>query len=394
VKRSGHVFGGWAIFGLILASGATAQQQRSSRSRQPPTRQVRSITAPQQHLRGAASVGDSGQIVIAQVQRARRPNGGPPRAAVAVDPVAIDLLKKVFHHTLDYVGVQRTQAGSKSSEQKVIEDTHGHMRQEYLSPSGFQGDIVLTAPNNFYHYHAHQNRTDVADWPISTEIKDQAVIRMIRNGQATLAITGQETVAGRDCAILTLSWQHPGAQAETQRRLWVDTASGIVVRREQWNAQGQISASYMTSITVGPDAGVATKDFNPGLLPKSARQEAVYPLDTPPYASVAQAEGQAGFHIQEPAQIAENYTLDGVWVFGRNRKTSVLLRYTSGVNHFSLFERPAYNLTPQQLSRPYRRSGASLQRWVATLPDGNSLHILYIGHLAPNEVQVIHDSMR
>jgi hypothetical protein len=403
VKRPALIIGGIAGVCLVLAGATPAQRRVQSRSR-PARAAVRQIRVNNRRgvvpisatARNALRAGIVGQIVVAQLPSPHRfgarPAARPPQ--VAVDPVALELLQKVFHHTLDYVGIQRTQAGAQSSEQKVEEDTRGHIRYEYIAPAEFQGDIVLAAPNNFYHYHARENRTDVAYWPISKEVKDRAVINMIRRGLVTLAITGQETIAGRDCAILTLSWQRPRAQAETQRRLWVDTASGIVVRREDWNASGQLSASYMTSITVGPEAGVMLKDFAPAQLPKNARQEAVYPRDTPTCATIAQAEALAGFHILAPGQLPANYTLDGIWVFGRGRNASVLLRYTVGVNHFNLFERPAYNPTPQQLNRPYRRAGANLQRWLATLPNGGYFHILYIGHLSPDEVQAIHDSLR
>jgi hypothetical protein len=275
-----------------------------------------------------------------------------------------------------------------------VEDIRGHMRLEYIEPPEFQGDIMLTAPNNFYHYHARQNRTDVAYWPTSKAVKEQAVINRVQRGGVTLAITGQEMLLERDCAILTLSWQRPGAQAETQRRLWVDTASGIVMRQEHWNASGQISASYMTSITVGPEAGVTGKDFNPGLLPRTSRNDAVFPFDMPPFATVAQAEAQAGFHILEPAQMPENYTIDGIWVFGKGRGASVLLRYTVGVNHCSLFEHPAYLAKPAQINRPYRRSGASIQRWFSPVPNAIPMNVLYIGHLSADEVQAIHDTMK
>jgi hypothetical protein len=217
---------------------------------------------------------------------------------------------------------------------------------------------------------------------------------MVRRGALTPTITGQETVLGRQCAILILSSKRPGAQAETQRRLWVDQESGIVLRNERWNAHGQISASYMTDITIGPEAGVLPKDFNPALLPKTANSEPMFPAGLPPFASVAQAELQAGFHILQPELLPANYTLDGVWVFGRGRGTSVLLRYTLGVNHFSLFERPAYNLKPAELTRPYRRSATGIQRWPVQPANGIALHMIYIGHLTADETRAIHDSLK
>ena len=80
----------------------------------------------------------SGRIVIAQVPQTQRPNARRTRPAIIVNPAALELLDKVFHHTLDYVGVQRTQAGAQSSEQRVTEDTYGHMRLEYPAPMHFR----------------------------------------------------------------------------------------------------------------------------------------------------------------------------------------------------------------------------------------------------------------
>ncbi len=318
----------------------------------------------------------------AQNREAARPRQKPAHIMGSIDPAAVEILKKMFKPTMAYIGQQTTQVGGRTSVQQIEEDEKGRIRLQYQSPPDFRGDIMLILPGSFYEYHARQGKTDVALWPIQRGQREQGLLNLIRRGVVTVAQTGEEQILGRDCAIIAVSTPRPAGGQILQGKFWIDRETGIVMKRERWNAHGLISQSYLTSITVG--AVIPPSDFLPRSLPR-ATTEALFPEGQPHFSTVEQAQLQTPFHILQPAQLPEGYALDAVWVF-RGGTGSVLLRYTHGVNHFSLFERRILKPNPGQRLNAPRWAGGSVLHWQTTTPEG-VLGIIYIGHLAPEEAQ-------
>lgn len=326
-----------------------------------------------------------------------RPQVRPPAAgAEKPDPAAIELLKKVLKPTAPYNGIQRTQVGLRMSEQKIEGDEKGRRRIAYIGPPALAGDIVLVAPNAFYYYHARANKIGMALWPIGqAEQRLRGLLVQIQNGRVSIARTGGERLLGRNCVILTIYARRPRVGSVLiQGKLWIDAASGVVLRNEQWSPKGQVSFSYMISVTIGPEAGVNPADFLPRSLPKDAIKEAVFPERQLPL-NLGQAKLRAPF-IMEPSKLPDGFAPDGVWVFGgalHPERAAVLLRYTRGVNHISLFERRV--LKPQNGKLPLRPriAGGNVLNWQATDAQGELVNLLYIGNLTPAEVQALQASM-
>ena len=150
------------------------------------------------------------------------------------------------------------------------------------------------------------------------------------------------------------------------------------------SASRLISSTYLRSITVG--AILDPQRFSPNTLPQSADRIPLFPEGQPMFTSVEQARAVVPFTIKEPTQLPAGYILDGVWVFGpKSPRPSVLLRYSSGVNHFSLFENLA-RVNPNAsavLPRPGELRPRKTQfgwGWRALIPEGQ-MNILYTGHL-------------
>ncbi len=314
-----------------------------------------------------------------------------------IDPTALQMLGKMFRPGVNYEGVEVSNASmnGSASEEMITGDTTGRTRREYLSPETIRGDVVLTLPNQSYQFHNRDRQLFAAHWPVEQGDKNARLRAMAKTGRVRIQVTGEEMVAGRSANIVTVT-ALTGATDEARKVVYLDKETGILLRMDRYDSAGrQISSTYMKNIAVGttPDA---TK-FDPRLLPP-ATTFPLFPQEQPMFTSVEQARSQVPFTVREPKQLPPGYILDGVWVFAQNlraNRASVLLRYSSGVNHFSLFE----TLAPANAAKPARPGQMRPRRvpggwaWRETVPEGD-LTLLYTGHLPETDLQTLQSSMR
>jgi hypothetical protein len=309
------------------------------------------------------------------------------------DPAALLLLRKMLRPTADYAGEQMTEVmtlGGLTSRQTIKGDTHGRIRRDFLAPEKIAGDVMLIAPGQFHYYHRRDNVHDIALWPMGRNEREKRMFELVRQGRASVAQVGTEMIAGRNAAIIAVSRDAtPGAMGP-QVKFWIDTETGIQLKIELSNARGLLSRTYVTSLVVGPEASVHPKDFEVNF--PTARQNPLFPKTQ--FHTLEEARDRLPFTPLEPATLPPGYHLSGVWVFGgpnarQNRHGSVLLRYTDDVSNFSLFQRQMPD-APAAASPPNQKiNRRSIQRW--RLGDRE---ITYIGHLTPEQVQAVYDSLR
>ena len=378
---------------LISLPALSARAQRQVRQNKR-----RAVTVRAQ--RAAAMQSQTVTPSPARPNRAVSVAGGGGRLKVQgnIDPNALQLLAKMFRPGVNYEGVEVSNASmsGSSSEEMITGDANGRARREYLSPETMRGDIILTAPNQSYQFHNRNRELFAARWPVEQGDKFARLRAMAKAGRVRIQITGEEMVAGRSASIVTVSALTGGAADEARKVMYLDKETGIQLRMDRYNSAGrQISSTYMKNIAVGTTLD-ATK-FDPRLLPP-ATTFPWFPEDQPMFTSVEQARSQVPFTVREPKQLPPGYILDGVWVFAQNpraNRASVLLRYSSGVNHFSLFETlaPANATKPARpgLMRPRRVPGG--WAWRETVPEGD-LTLLYTGHLPDADLQTLQTSMR
>ncbi len=310
---------------------------------------------------------------------------------------ALPLLAKMLRPSMNYEGVEvsNVSMSGMASEENIWGDTNGRTRREYISPGALQGDILLTAATQSYQFHNRDRQLFAAHWPVDQGDKIGRLRSLVKTGRIRIQITGEEMVAGRSATIVTISALNSGTTGEARRVLYLDKETGIRLRIDLYNSVGrQISSTYMKSITVGTPLD-ATK-FDPRFLPQ-ADTFPIFPEGQPMFGNVEQARSQVPFAIREPKQLPMGYALDGVWVFGENaraNRASVLLRYSSGVNHFSLFE----TLAPTNAAKPLRpgqmrpRRVAGGWAWREPVPEGE-LTLLYTGHLPEADLQALQNSL-
>ena len=382
----------WAGGLLISLPALSAQaqgQKRLNKRRAASVRLQRAAPAPQNPNPARPN---PGARLLPDGKGRVRPQGN-------IDPAALLLLTKMLRPGVNYEGVEVSNASmsGSASEESVWGDASGRIRREYLSPDSIKGDIVLTAPNQSYQFHSRDRQLFAARWPLEMGDKIGRLRTLAKAGRMRIQITGEEMVAGRSATIVTVTALADGAASEARKVMYLDKESGILLRMDRYDGAGrQISSTYMKSVSVGMPLDAT--HFDPRLLPPATTLP-LFPEGQPMFTSVEQAQTQAQvpFAIREPKQLPPGYALDGVWVFGNNPRAlraSVLLRYSSGVNHFSLFETlapPNGKLPRPGLLRPRRALGG--WTWRETVPEGD-LTLLYTGHLPDTDLQALQASMR
>ncbi len=317
-------------------------------------------------------------------------NGGS-----ALDPQAWELLTKMYRPGLDYEGVEISNANGLTSEETIRGDTKGRVRREYTAPASLAGDVILTWPNQYYRFRNREHRLYLALWPVETSDKASRLRVLARTGRVRIQVTGEQMVAGRAATQITISAVTGNDENEASQVLSLDKETGLALKTERYNRMGRLlSSTYLRSVTMG--AALAPDAFNPNTLPPALEKVPLFPGGQPAFSTVDQARSLLSFAIKVPTHLPAGYALDGVWVFGQARRASVLLRYSSGVNHFSLLEGLVVN--PNALARP-PRPGELLPRralggmaWRAVVPEG-LLNIIYTGHLADVDQQALLSSL-
>ena len=310
----------------------------------------------------------------------------------AVDPTVWPLLLKMFRPQVSYEAteVSTIVANGMSSEELIQGDKSGRTRREYLSPGQLKGNIILTTPNQFYHYKSQEDRLYLALWPVELVDKAARLREMARNGRVRIQLTGGTMVAGRTAKQITI-WSAGGSSNgavegdEARRVLDLDADTGILLQATRYDSAGHlISTTSLRNVNVG--ATLDPSRFDPKSLPNAKDRVPLFPEGQPMFQSVDQARSQVPFTIKEPTLLPAGYALDGVWVFGaKSKRPSILLRYSSGVSHFSLFENlvppnptgAAQLLRPNEL-KPRRTLGG--WSWRTLVPEGQ-LNLLYTGYL-------------
>lgn len=310
-----------------------------------------------------------------------------------VDPAILLLLRRMVRPTVDFSGEQITEvteSNGRQSRQKIWGDTKGRLRRDFLTPSDLSGDTMLTASDQYRYFHRKTNTLDVALWPSQND-SEKMLPDLVRQRRVSVIRVGQEVIAGRNADILAVSMDNGGGR---QIKFWIDSETGIRLKQEISNGGGLVSRSYLTTVSLGSAAGVDNKTFEPNF--PNVKINSLFPVVSR-YNSVEEARSVLPFAPLLPASVPAGFSLTGVWVFpSKNVKTpeagSVLLRYSSGIETFSLFERLKRNAPPAN-AKPPKAGKRSIFRWVAGEP-GHFLEMTYVGHLSPAQAQSLIESVK
>ena len=318
-----------------------------------------------------------------------------------IDPEAVRLLQRMARPMVDFSGEQVTEVAERSMETarlRVWGDRRGRVRHEYLEPDALEGDVMLVSLDQYRYFHRKRNVLDVALWPTPTSAREQRILQFIKQNAFSVQKVGGEVIAGRNAAIVAVAGPGGPNAPGRQMKFWIDTETGVQLKNEISNASGLVSRSYMTSIQFGSEANMTPQLFEPRFL-NTARLNPLFPPEGQ-FADLEAARDRLPFTPMQPASLPSGYKLTGVWVFGPEQTAkpgpmaTVLLRYSDGVGSFSLYQR-----RPQNAGRPIaaRKTGLfprrSIQHWFLPNEDGGR-DVVYIGHLTPELVAAIYNSLR
>ena len=210
------------------------------------------------------------------------------------------------------------------------------MRLEYLSPGDVAGRLIVDDGRASWHYEPSHNL--VVEGPtMEAGLFNGGLAQLRRNYRVTAL--GTDEVIGRPAYLVLLDPNTPGVS----RELWVDQATGTVLRTEERDAsRGIVLTTYFSRISFSLNLPAAYFQFR---APAGAR---VFPMFTVSgEAAVSDPlSHRAGVNALVPPVLPDGYVFTGAAVSRFGALTSVYLRYSDGENLFSLFEAPAGSIGP------------------------------------------------
>jgi outer membrane lipoprotein-sorting protein len=247
----------------------------------------------------------------------------------------------------------------QESQQTLKAGGPGRMRLEYHTPQALRGEIMLVNGGRLFHYKPRLRRIVIGPAPAEEmSLRAGELFAQIRSGRMTVRYTGDEEIAGQSAAVITIGPRN----GTVRKRMWIDKATGVRLKIEDFNPQGQpISTSFLTRIDYAsaPD----DRDFLPLALPPVPRV-AFIPA-TPPLSTIAEAAAASGGTVKEPS-LPSGYRLDGIWVMrGRADRKTTVIRLTDGETSMVLYQTPIPS-APEPMGGPL----ALLDREPRFMPDG------------------------
>ena len=200
------------------------------------------------------------------------------------------------------------------SEVSVSHEPPDRTRLDYHG-ADLDGVCVITAAGHTWRYDPRLKRTDEAT-VTPTDIPASLDGYRVRVGPG-------ETVAGRATRRIDLTGP------KTSRSLWLDSATGLLLRSRTRQPTGQMAETAFTQLQLGPPTVAVSYD-----PPSGAHRQAAETL------SRAQIEAKLGFRLVQPRWLPAGYRPAGTFLF-RCPCCAMLagqLTFSDGLSSFSLFQ--------------------------------------------------------
>ncbi|MCS7236605.1 MAG: hypothetical protein RMM30_11620 [Armatimonadota bacterium] len=258
---------------------------------------------------------------------------GGPRGHDATTPV--EVLRKAAEAPLrtDYEAVQVLtvpRAEGAETVRVVVWHRRPHSyRMEFLAPRRLAGRLLVDDGQFSWHYEPSLHllirgpSLALGVPPLAGAVARGAAVRLL----------GMDVVAGRPAYLVAVL---PASGGPT-RRLWVDRATGLVLKSEAWDSERGV---YLTNTVIRVGFGTVPEELFRVPRYRGARTVELSGLPLKPD-RLSQLARAAGFPVFAPSEVPEGfrYRGGGVAAFGGSR--AVLLQYADGVTIVSLFQAPA-----------------------------------------------------
>lgn len=288
----------------------------------------------------------AGGLVLLAGWAALRPASGTG----AVQAAARQVLEMALAapRLIDYEGTKViTALRNGRTETVTVAESHKRpdmMRLEYLSPEGVAGRIIVDNGQVAWHYEPRLNMA-FKDATFQRGLLGRDLTLLFRNYR--VSVLGTDEVIGRQAYVIALDPKGPGVR----RQLWIDRATGTVLRSEERDpGRGVVLSSYFSRISFSLNLPEAYFRYR---VPAGAR---VFAIQGPEDQTLSPGalQRRVRFPVLIPPVLPEGYTFRGSGISRFGSLTSVYLRYSDGDNAISFFEAPAGSIGWPAFGEPVR----------------------------------------
>ncbi len=289
---------------------------------------------------------------------------------------------------VDYEGTKVITAirGSRVETVTVLESHKrpNSLRLEFLSPESIGGRLIVDDGTTAWQYepslHMVIQGPSFAKAGAATQVAEGL-------GHYGAVVEGTEEVIGRATVVLTLA---PSAAGHS-RRVWVDRATGVILRSEERTPRdGVVFSAFFTRISYSLNLPAALFTFR---LPAGARSFSFY-LAGDPIADPRQLRHQAGFSVRAPAALPMGYRYRQGTVTRYGPVVAAMATYSDGVSTLTIYQTPTSRMALPQAAEVVRLPGGSgrfldLGYFRILMWESRGLRMAAVGPLPPEQLAVI-----
>jgi outer membrane lipoprotein-sorting protein len=312
-----------------------------------------------------------------------------PVGAQSPPPVQ-QILRQMFRAELEVPleGVQVTKdKKGRELRQKVSKKPPRFLRVEVLSPGARKGEALVRNGEMQWHFRLRPEKT-VVQQPLSpgdhlTPRKLAPQVDRLRKN-FTPEYVGTEKVAGREAYIVLIKPNNPDLPT---RKIWVDTEKFVALKREQRAPDGTLIQSVeFEAINFNPEFSKETFEFTPPPDAKVVHEE----WDVVP--NIKTLQNHAPFTPGVPLYRPKGFQLQNAAIrkVKAAEPSEIWLRYSDGLNGFSVFQRRLPHNAPSLPVRPRPLQGP--RGGLVWAKDGYLFTI--VGELPEPELRRIAQSVR
>lgn len=232
---------------------------------------------------------------------------------------------------------------------------NSEIRIEVVEPKNRQGEVFLYRERQWVRWRSGEPiASEVPQMPYMASELLQVAVEWLRRGWLEVTALPDETVAGRACVVVSLKPNRPipprppmippnrpprgrpevpPARFPVHVRLWIDCATGLVLKREFAVRPGQAwIRSEVVRIVFAPRLDEALFRLPPGVAVRKLSEQGLR--------TVEEAQQVAGFPLRLPTYLPSGAEQERILVRRRPPQGNplVAIRYSCPQGHFTLFQ--------------------------------------------------------
>lgn len=236
---------------------------------------------------------------------------------------------------IDYEGTKVISAvrGARAETVTILEAYKrlGRLRLEFLSPESVSGRLIVDDGVETLQYEPSLHVVIRGPSFVQGKASPERAEDILR--RYSVSVLGREDVIGRDTVVLGLA---PG-RGGSNRRLWVDQATGVVLRTEERDAGGEIIyVSYFSRISYSLNLPTALFTFR---QPAGARVLSFY-VSGERIATADELRRRAGGSFAIPSQVLTSYIFREGRLARHAAMEAAAATYSDGVGVVTIFQTP------------------------------------------------------